>query len=406
MLVRSGYKLWRIGDIKTLTATNTDYILYTLAINVSSGNYNSLIDSISTSSSIPTTPAENLIDGDDSTFVRSYANVYLKWYVTFGILELDWITSITLKGDIGGREIQSFQLEYYDYSIDKWVLYEVLNPNIESGFSDTFTVNTTNKYEIDIGVSDYDTYDYPIISPVRYEYKTSSINSYTISPINTVRLDRDNFTDIDKRVIKGMLLYNTSFTSVHLYEKPTKKLKETKIVDVYGRYEFDKLTKGKSYYVVDNNYNKIYDTDYEGKETIKGFVEGVTEPVKVTLVDKYGNELEQQLTTNFEFLNYNTTNLNGSIKVGDTLTPVEYYIGQTRGYISASVVITECLDSYFVIHCFRSSDKQFIGEYPIIDDRYTIDNLNLTQTYDIMLHDKNKVVETQVHSRRTPSIYQ
>lgn len=166
------------------------------------------------------------------------------------------------------------------------------------------------------------------------------------------------------------------------------------------------LSSSKRYRLLDSQYKLIYDTEYKGKENITGFVEGVTEPVKVTLVDKYGNELEHQSTTNFEFLNYNTTNLNGNIKIGDTLTPVEYFKTQQRGYISASVVITECIDSDFVIHCFRSSDKQFIGEYPIIDDRYTIDNLNLTQTYDIMLHDRNKVVETQVHSRRTPSIYQ
>ena len=145
---------------------------------------------------------------------------------------------------------------------------------------------------------------------------------------------------------------------------------------------------------------------FMGDDNITGFIEGKTEPTKVVLTDQYGNELDTQITTDFEFKNYNIEKLNGNIKIGDTLTPVEYYINQERGYIYASALIIECLDSDFVIHCFRSSDKQFIGEYPIIDDRYTIDNLNLTQTYDIMLHDKNKIVETQVHSRRTPSIYQ
>lgn len=222
----------------------------------------------------------------------------------------------------------------------------------------------------------------------------------------TSYFDDDYYTYIDGGFLE-IERFGIPSNRLYLYETKKNIMIKSTYISYDGLYKFKGLNINKRYHVVDSFGNKIYDTNYEGKENIKGFVEGLTEPIKVILTDGNGNELESQTTVDFEFKNYNIANLKGNIKIGDTLTPIEYFQTQdTKGYISASVSVVDCVDSEFVIHCFRNSDKQFIGEYEIIDGRYTIDNLNLNQTYDIMLYDNNSSLETQVHSRRTPSVYQ
>ena len=158
-----------------------------------------------------------------------------------------------------------------------------------------------------------------------------------------------------------------------------------------------------------DNKKTVLNNDYHGIDSISVLVEGVGNNLvgyNVSLIydnSKYmvTTDIPMFTISNIEKSGIRFIEFDGNREVYNELI----HNNVERGYISASVVIAECNDSDFVIQCFRSSDKQFIGEYPIIDNRYTIDNLNLSQTYDIMLHDKNKVVETQVHSRRTPSIY-
>lgn len=383
----SGFRYYRIINIRNHQLINTSN--YT-ALSVSILNFFDVNNTIRSVNGTPiaynyykTTVPENAFDNNELTLY------HCDFEAGHGINSSNW-----QKLYIGYISPEPFVLKYIEYkprTDELLAKQEWLTSTIECS-NDGIVWNKYSEFNPQRNVGDNSTEIYTINSA--YDLNIIIYNEYYKADI----IARDLTRYINHTCKPNMVL--------GVYEKNSKTLIYVARSNEVGFYYFDRLDKNKGYYVVDEQHCIVYDTDYEGKETIKGFVEGVTKPVNVILTDKHGNELEQQLTTDFEFLNYNTTNLNGNIKIGGTLTPVEYYIGQTRGYISASVVITECLDSDFVIHCFRSSDKQFIGEYPIIDDRYTIDNLNLTQTYDIMLYDKNKVVETQVHSRRTPSIYQ
>lgn len=183
-------------------------------------------------------------------------------------------------------------------------------------------------------------------------------------------------------------------------------------INLYDNIVNDKLS-SRDYDIFTNDCFNIPESEFNNKVYEKGsvvdiFIDGHSKD-NLYIVGLYFIDMVVEIECDGEYSFDNTSDenlkyisINGNVQIYDRIL----HQNVQRGYISASVVIGECGDSDFVIHCFRSSDKQFIGEYPIIDDRYTIDNLNLTQTYDIMLHDKNKVVETQVHSRRTPSIYQ
>ena len=397
MIELYGSKNWRIENIKTPNTTFNYFKLYDISTTLKGDFLNVKLKDIYFHSITGSTKATNAIDGDDSTYVQSGHNAYSNWWVELEFYEPVWLDTISfLFAD--GMEMQTADIKYLSgYS---WVLYENIKPMLEIGFSGRFTINLTGANIIDYGVTDINS---TVIKRLSNELPFQSMGGY-ISKNTHESVKLNIYSHDETRIIRGKTRFNGD-NKISLYDKKYRNLVAT-VNTISDIFIFKNLDINKSYYAVDSNHSIVYDTDYEGKETIKGFVEGVTEPVKVALVDKYGNELEHQSTTSFEFENYNLETLKGNIKIGDTLTPVEYYLNQQRGYISASVVIGECGDSDFVIHCFRSSDKQFIGEYPIIDDRYTIDNLNLTHTYDIMLHDKNKIVETQVHSRRTPSIYQ
>lgn len=76
------------------------------------------------------------------------------------------------------------------------------------------------------------------------------------------------------------------------------------------------------------------------------------------------------------------------------------------GELSGIVNTKNCGDlTSLVVRCFRDSDHLFIGEYSVIDGNYTIPNLDVNSTYDIVLVDKNRSIEQLVSSHRTPRAY-
>ena len=240
-----------------------------------------------------------------------------------------------------------------------------------------------------------------ILSNFRYYYDSGENLEYSVysSGYNSIP-----YKYYEQYIING---YNNPFGNAYLYRKNDNKLIDMVISNEFGLYEFNGVNIKYGYYVLDENNSLIYDTDYEGKETIKGFVEGVVEPLKAILTDKYGNELESQLTIDFEFNNYKLAVLNGNIKVNNQLTPTSYYTNtpQVKGYITGSVN-SDCEGTDFKIRCYRE-DGFFIGDYVIQENgMYEIPNLNVNSSYDILLHDNNASVETMVNSRRIPTKYQ
>lgn len=78
-----------------------------------------------------------------------------------------------------------------------------------------------------------------------------------------------------------------------------------------------------------------------------------------------------------------------------------------KGELNGNINIKDCgtNNSSLVVKCFRFEDNHFIGEYPIVNGVYNIPNLDVNTYYNLILEDKNRIIEQQVLSYRKPTAY-
>lgn len=84
------------------------------------------------------------------------------------------------------------------------------------------------------------------------------------------------------------------------------------------------------------------------------------------------------------------------------------FIDMVRGDIVGNVNLSSCnvTDmSKLKILCYRNDDHFFIGEYPVVDNKYFIPNLDVNTRYDIVLVDESRTIEQQVSSYRKPTAH-
>lgn len=156
----------------------------------------------------------------------------------------------------------------------------------------------------------------------------------------------------------------------------------------------------KNYQIKDKINGKIiYDSSLAGNTTYTGFIEGALTPTNFAL--KSGDVYVAENTT----IDYTFNNLKSDVEYylhyNETCTKLDITQTMVKGSISGSVSITDCVDSEFYIKCIRD-DGFYIGRYEIVNNAYTIPNLNKNTSYDIILVDTNKKVESLIHSRRVP----
>ena len=350
------------------------------------------INKLFISHSIKSGDKQHIID-DVTTGVSLSRTLYYNDVWLYYDFERDVIVNnIVTNFGTESNEIVSATVQYSD-DANYWHDYINIFPVSTDGYN-----TALNVYNYDLAVRYFNMHN---------KYTTSTVYDIFNGPntiVANIKISALNlYNPNQERIINGITTPNTLVT---VYDKYTRKSVNMNHSNTHGQYVFDKLNKHLGYYIVDDKYKVIYDTDYEGEQIIKGFVEGVAEPTKVSLTDKYGNELEQQSTTDFEFKNYNIENLNGNIKVNNKLTPINYYTitPQVKGYITGSVN-SSCDGTDFKIRVYRE-DGFFIGDYNIAENGlYEIPNLNVHSSYDVLLYDLNLAVETQVNSRRVPTAY-
>lgn len=157
----------------------------------------------------------------------------------------------------------------------------------------------------------------------------------------------------------------------------------------------------------------------EYNNTINYFVEGKSDQ---EIYNQYENVILTSSNTIYDLqvpsLNYFTyTNgnkyLSYKVNYGDTYfkdikfdETNNFFIDMVRGDIIGNVNLSSCNVndiSTLKILCFRNDDHFYIGEYPVIDNKYFIPNLDVNTRYDIILVDKSRTIEQQVSSYRKPT---
>lgn len=141
---------------------------------------------------------------------------------------------------------------------------------------------------------------------------------------------------------------------------------------------------------------------FYGNDTLTSFVDGVENDslVIVSLIFESAT-IDYDVTGNYTIENINMSSLK-SIVVNGQIDNA--YLNKLKGSISGNVNVS-CDDTSFIIRCYRE-DGFFVGDYQITPNGdYNIPNLNVNSSYDILLHDNNRMVETLVNSRRIPIAY-
>lgn len=77
-----------------------------------------------------------------------------------------------------------------------------------------------------------------------------------------------------------------------------------------------------------------------------------------------------------------------------------------KGYISGRVSLGGCSGNSLFIKLYDSKTYEFIKEYEVdISGNYFIPNLNYYKRYDVVLCDRNSLIESKVSSNRQPKLY-
>lgn len=87
---------------------------------------------------------------------------------------------------------------------------------------------------------------------------------------------------------------------------------------------------------------------------------------------------------------------------------IDFIEPQLLGNISGDITLTSCQvpSNSLSIRVFRSDNKRFVCEYPLINNHYDIPNLYVGIKYDVILCDSSKTIEHQVSSARLPLKYE
>lgn len=398
MITLSGGKYWRIRNVITVNSRNTYEVLniyqllFTTDILTISSNGNNMSSSTTQSGA-----AKNVVT-NDSTFLGVYHSNLPSWNISYNFNDYVRIGSVFIRaGASTGDNIVSFNLEYSSDNVNWLILTKVeIDPITHSTFKGSSIQIQADNYLLDIG-----TYIPPRNVDVIKSYANNPLYSIVEFKTDSTRIKITG--DGTARVISGSVYIDTTFADVAVYESKLKHLVAT-YRTYNGNYHFVELDQYKEYYVMCNGI-LVYDTTYEGSDVISGFVEGVSIPVIVHLVDSNHNVLSTQIATDFEFKGYNINALKGYIKVDGKFTDINMYSTMEKGYLTGSVN-SDCEGTDFKIRCYRE-DGFFIGDYVIQENgMYEIPNLNVNSSYDILLHDNNASVETMVNSRRIPTKYQ
>lgn len=170
---------------------------------------------------------------------------------------------------------------------------------------------------------------------------------------------------------------------------------------------YEKIERTTSLYSVQDSTIK-YEIN-AGNYNLYYFVEGRlnTESVYASITDVTDERRK------YESILTNNENTLSKIKSGFYLLKSDNYyklidqaLPMIKGYIIGTVNMTNCnINTDIIIKCFRSEDNLFIGEYPLINNTYRIDNLDTNTLYTIIMVDKNRVVEQRVSSYRSPLPY-
>lgn len=165
-------------------------------------------------------------------------------------------------------------------------------------------------------------------------------------------------------------------------------------------------------YIIDISVPLIYNFNvlkFDNIYNLTMFVEGVSSDIDTNI---YISEVNKNETLYNGFYCYNN-------KINIQYKPSTYkltyknwykflnkYETMIPGSISGSISRPlSCGNLDLYIRCFRSSDNHYIGEYKVDGNTYEIPNLNCTEFYNIVMVDKNRIIEQQVSSHRQPIPY-
>ena len=148
------------------------------------------------------------------------------------------------------------------------------------------------------------------------------------------------------------------------------------------------------------------EVNFDFNYSIYGFVEGIYDTfnnILVLAVD--GTILPINIQSNNEVrLDYiNTKVYVLSSNTWRKVIPIGYKM--VKGYISGNINLKSCDNNDIILHCYRS-DHFYIGSYkPNSDGFYEIPNLDCNDTYDIIMEDITKTIESKVVSKQIPKRY-
>lgn len=140
--------------------------------------------------------------------------------------------------------------------------------------------------------------------------------------------------------------------------------------------------------------------------SITGFVEGINDIQNNIIVT-----VKNETTLSINILSNNYINLdyiNEKVYVlssGNWSKTIPIGYKMVKGYINGNINLKSCGNTNIIIHCYRS-DHFYIGSYkPNSDGFYEIPNLDCNDTYDIIMEDITKTIESKVVSKQIPKRY-
>lgn len=153
-----------------------------------------------------------------------------------------------------------------------------------------------------------------------------------------------------------------------------------------------------------NNHNTSTLFDYsffvEGKTNVNNIYvkESNTNNANI-FINEYNNHNNNYVDVkNIKFGEYKIVSGNYSRHFNHRSLPM------IKGEITGNVNIINCTSNNMVIKCFREYDDYLIGQYEIINGVYTVPNLDVNTTYNIVLFDLTYNLESKILSHRTPTI--
>lgn len=341
-------------------------------------------------------PEDNYTDGQVNSVSYSYSNDRIIIYAQFSQLG---------GGNSGYKVVLDIK-----YNAESWLGFDIDMYYMNAGVSYNpyvwFKIPNKNNNDIEVVSKDRN-----IIKLFTGAYGFKKFSSRYNEEIEYITNVVDKFIDFKD------YKFNSYYEHNHLYLKSIEEYtKYSKINKFREDYIPEKTTNKFNYSTYKNiiesqfqmadellNINKI--SKLASYKLFNGFVEGKTKDDKI--YGKVLNSLDYGTVTIIDSFEYNfpvfSTFSTFKLLIDGRLRELDVNKPMLKGYISGKINTSGCSGQDFIIRCYRHSNNDFIGEYKVDSSgNYFIPNLNYLDEYDIMLVDKNSVIETKVSSKRKP----